>query len=78
MLGRLELTVDECISAYRELIKAIFEEKVSRLGVGATGSIKAQFSSKTLENAIKRVLASRGSVSEGDLLDDGKERGCKV
>ncbi|CAN9468693.1 unnamed protein product [Alternaria alternata] len=78
MLGRLEMTVDECISAYRELIKAVFEEKDSRFGLGRTGNIKAQFSSKTLESAIKKVLASREGVSEGDLLDDGKARGCKV
>ncbi|CAN9472976.1 unnamed protein product [Alternaria alternata] len=75
MLGRLEMTVDECISAYRELIKAVFEEKDSRFGLGKTGNIKAQFSSKTLESAIKGVLASREGVSEGDLLDDGKARG---
>jgi Patatin-like phospholipase len=78
MLGRLEMTVDECISAYRELIKAVFEEKRSRLGIGATGSITAQFSSETLNNAIKRVLAKYKDASESELLDDGRDRGCRV
>lgn len=35
------MTVDECILAYRKLIRANFENKNSWLGVGATGSIKA-------------------------------------
>lgn len=72
------MTVDECISAYRDLIKEIFEKKDSRLKLGLTGNIKAKFSSKTLEAAIKRVLASREGVSDGDLLDDGQGIGCRV
>jgi len=78
MLGRLEMTVDECISAYRELIKNIFEEKDSRYGIGKTGDIKAQFSSKALEAAMRKVIGSREGISESDLLNDGKDRGCKV
>lgn len=78
MLGRLEMDVDECVSAYRELIKTVFEEKQNRYGVGGTGNIKAQFSSKTLESAIKKVIASREGISETDLFNDGKPRGCRV
>lgn len=78
MLGRLEMNVDECIAAYRELIKAVFEERQSRFGVGGTGNIKAQFSSETLENAIRKVIASREGISEGDAFNDGKPRGCRV
>src|SRR4029077_17082567 len=37
MLGRLEMDVDECISAYNKLIKAVFEEKSSRFSVSWTG-----------------------------------------
>ncbi len=28
MLGRFEVDVDECISAYEDLMKAVFEEKL--------------------------------------------------
>ncbi|KAF2017972.1 kinase subdomain-containing protein, partial [Aaosphaeria arxii CBS 175.79] len=78
MLGRLEMTVDECIIAYRELIKDVFKARESRAGISAFGRVTSRFSSKALEIAIKRVLASREGVSEDDLFDDGKARGCRV
>jgi predicted acylesterase/phospholipase RssA len=78
MLGRLEMTVDECISAYRQLIKEVFERKESRSRMSVRGDIQAQFSSKTLETAVKRVLSSRKGISDGALLDDDQVRGCRV
>jgi hypothetical protein len=41
MLGRLEMDVDECISAYKDLMKAVFEEKLRRVPVSWRGSTKA-------------------------------------
>lgn len=60
MLGRLEMDVDECIEAYKELMKAVFEKKKSLLAVGFRGQIKSRFSSKALEKAIKGVIEKRG------------------
>ena len=78
MLGRLEMTVDECLSVYQNLMKTIFEEKESRYGISKTGNIKARFSTKALETAIKKVIASIDGMSETDLLNDGQSRGCRV
>lgn len=77
MLGRLEMDVDECISAYSGLIKTIFDEKSSRLPFGWKGKIKARFDSAKLKSAIMGVLTSRG-LSEKDLFNDGTARGCGV
>ena len=75
MLGRLEMDVDECISAYNELTRAVFEEKSSRLSISWSGTIKAQFDSKRLKNAIEEVIARHGA-SQTDLFND--ENRCRV
>jgi hypothetical protein len=77
MLGRLEMTVEECILAYTQLMKAVFDEKSSWLPFSWSGSTKAQFDSNRLKKAIEEVVVSSG-VSKTDLLNDGTDRGCKV
>lgn len=77
MLGRLEMDVDECISAYVELIKTIFEDKLNSLPVGGTGKIKPRFDSGKLKDAILSVTARYGA-SGTELLNNGRERGTKV
>jgi len=68
--------VDECISEYTELIKAIFGERSSRLSFSWKGKVKAQFDSTRLEDSIK-VITNHG-VLAAELFIDGTERGCKV
>jgi patatin-like phospholipase/acyl hydrolase len=76
MLGRLELSVDECIEAYTDLMARVF--KHSKLSpVSLTGNVRARFDSKELEKAIQEVIISRGG-KETDKLNDGSKRGCKV
>jgi hypothetical protein len=77
MLGRLEMDVDDCISAYTTLIKAVFEEKSSCLPVGWMGETRAQFDSKKLKRAIEEVIHSKGA-STVDHFNDGKLRGCRT
>lgn len=52
MLGRLEMDVDECISAYSGLAAAVFGEKLSSIPVNFKGHVKARFDSAKLESAI--------------------------
>ncbi|KAI9688258.1 MAG: hypothetical protein M1822_001764 [Bathelium mastoideum] len=75
MLGRLEMDLDECITAYSELMNAVFVEKSSWLPFSWTGKLKAQFDSKKLKGAVENVISSRGA-SPTDAFDDGKDRGC--
>ena len=77
MLGRLEMDVDQCITAYSDLAAAVFGEKLSRIPVDIKGKVKPRFDSAKLESAIKKVLAQSGG-SEIDLLNDGTERRCRT
>jgi hypothetical protein len=53
MLGRLGMTVDECIRAYREVAQQAFTPKRSTIFPAApTGA----FSAKALESAIKKTV----------------------
>jgi hypothetical protein len=60
MLGRLEMDVDECVSAYKDLMKAVLEEKLSR--------------TRKLKSAFGKVITSRG-LNQADLFNDGTARG---
>jgi hypothetical protein len=77
MLGRLEMDVDECISAYNRLMESVFEEEASGSAISWTGRGKAQFDSARLKSAIEEVITGYG-VSTTGLLNDGNPRGCKV
>jgi len=77
MLGRLQMDVDTCITAYTELMKSIFEEKSSWLPFTLGGKTQARFDSSKLEDAINKVITSSGN-SVNDLFNDGVDRGCKV
>lgn len=77
MLGRLEMSVDECITAYSGLAADVFREKSSRIPFNVKGKVKSRFSSAKLEGAVNKVVTESGA-SEADLLDDGTERGCRT
>jgi hypothetical protein len=77
MLGRLEMSVDECISSYSMLMEAVFKEKSSWLPIGWSGATRAQFDSTKLKDAIDKVITDYGVLST-DHFDDGNARGCRV
>jgi hypothetical protein len=77
MLGRLEMDVDECITAYGNLAAAVFGEKCSMFPVTIGGQSKAPFDSAKLEDAIRNVIKQSGA-SEDNLFNDGTERGCRT
>ncbi|KAJ5729684.1 Acyl transferase/acyl hydrolase/lysophospholipase [Penicillium malachiteum] len=77
MLGRLEMDVDECIEAYRELMESVFSEKSRRIALDWSGNIKAQYDSQKLRAAIENVIV-RAGVSPDALMNDGNSRRCRV
>ena len=77
MLGRLEMNVGECITAYSDLAAAVFGEKPSLVPVSVKGRIKRQFDSAKLESAIRKIIVQSG-LSETDLLNDGIEHRCRT
>jgi Patatin-like phospholipase len=76
MLGRLEMDVDECISAYNKLTKAVFKEKSGWLSANWMGRTTTRFESNRLKSAIEEVIGSKGA-SAVDLFNDGNLRGCR-
>ncbi|RMZ90279.1 hypothetical protein DV736_g2495, partial [Chaetothyriales sp. CBS 134916] len=77
MLGRLEMDVDECITAYTQLIKNVFEEKAHRTPFSWSGRVQARFDNGKLKAAIEEVITRQG-YSPTELFNDGKPRGCRV
>lgn len=68
MLGRLEMSVDECIVAYSKLMRDVFSEKVSKIPFTWKGGVKAQFDSRKLRAAIDQVIRESG-VGASDAFD---------
>ncbi|KAJ5354406.1 uncharacterized protein N7496_012839 [Penicillium cataractarum] len=77
MLGRLEMSIDECIQAYTQLINSVFGEKVNTIPVDWSGKIRPQYDSQRLKAAIENVIEKAGAAP-GDLMDDGARRHCRV
>ncbi|KAI1615399.1 hypothetical protein EDD36DRAFT_462913 [Exophiala viscosa] len=75
MLGRLEMTIDECIEAYTSLADKVFQKKAPRMKI--TGKIRGQFDSKKLEDAIREVVEKR-TTQKDTLLKSEADTACKV
>ncbi|KAI3332970.1 FabD/lysophospholipase-like protein [Ustulina deusta] len=74
MLGRLGMTVDECIEAYVSLSDRVFEKKSHRVKIN--GKLQGRYDKTELERAIKEILIKRG-LPEDALLKD-VDAACKV
>ncbi|KAF2726462.1 FabD/lysophospholipase-like protein, partial [Polyplosphaeria fusca] len=75
MLGRLKMSIDECIDAYLALSERVFQKKRHRVTV--KGKVQGRFDSSELAQAIQEVIKQQG-LQEGTLLKDAPEAGCKV
>ncbi|CAD0028021.1 unnamed protein product, partial [Aureobasidium pullulans] len=68
MLGRLDMSMDECVKAYSELSATVFAKK-HRMSVDIKGNLKERYDSKVLEQAIKQIVRDR-NLHEDTLLKD--------
>ena len=75
MLGRLRMTVDECISAYISLADKVFEKKSHRVKIN--GQLQGRFDTAALELTVKQVLTDNGHAQDA-LLKDPSNTACKV
>jgi patatin-like phospholipase/acyl hydrolase len=71
MLGRLCMTVDECIDAYTRLSHRVFEKKNHRITI--KGKPQGRFDGAELERVVKTIVVKRG-LSEDILLKDPDSR----
>jgi hypothetical protein len=74
MLGRLRMSVDECIGAYLSLSDDVFHKKRHRVTI--KGKVQGRFDSEELERAVKAIVKERGYDEEVLLKDD--PAACKV
>ncbi|TGJ71127.1 hypothetical protein EYR41_003115 [Orbilia oligospora] len=62
MLGRLQMSIDECIQAYRDMAKRVFGidtlERLARFG-----ATKARFDAEVLERVIKKYAGNKWMVN---------------
>lgn len=75
MLGRLRMTVDECIDAYVSLSDRIFQKQRHRVTI--KGRVQGRFDSDELERATKEIIVRQG-LAEDALLKDAPDAKCKV
>ncbi|KAL8724135.1 MAG: hypothetical protein Q9166_008122, partial [cf. Caloplaca sp. 2 TL-2023] len=75
MLGRLELSIQECIDAYLSLSDRVFEKKRHRMTT--KGNIQGRFDSTELERAVKEVVTKQG-LDKDALLKAASDDKCKV
>jgi hypothetical protein len=79
MLGRLRMTVDECIDVFQHISQVVFNNSPSILSRVYGGFISGRpfFDGAKLESAIKELLDARG-IDEDAKLRDADNAKCKV
>ena len=77
MLGRLEMSVEECIECYIKTMKHVFEKKANHSFISILGGVQPRFSSKALESAISQVLKER-DIPVNEKFENGTRPQCKV
>ena len=76
MLGRLRMSIRDCIDAYIRLSDKVFK-KIHYSPVSWRGRAQGRFDHKALETAIKDVVISAG-LKEDALLKDDRPDSCKL
>ncbi|KAM0280210.1 hypothetical protein ACHAQH_004167 [Verticillium albo-atrum] len=74
MLGRLRMSIDDCINSYMSLSDEVFGKKNGVLRLN--GQVRARFDSIVLERAIKKIVVQTGH-DEDALLKDASNK-CRV
>jgi hypothetical protein len=75
MLGRLQMSVADCIDAYISLSDQVFRKTRHRVTIN--GQVQGRFDAEKLTQAIKKVVKQQG-LQEDTLLKDVPEAACKV
>ena len=77
MLGRLEMSVDECIQAYSTMSREVFKTKWYKTRIGPTGEVQGRFDTQRLEQEIRKIVEAKTGQENTLLKVDGKAK-CKV
>jgi len=80
MLGRLHMTIDECITQYEQVGGQVFGKKLygGKFGKALKGLTSSAFYDiKILQEEVKKVLDSKGIAHDEDFRESGIPT-CKV
>jgi hypothetical protein len=77
MLGRLKMSVEDCIDAYTTLMQEVFAKKENISPFGFAGAVKSRFSSDVLKRAIERVLTDNGTPLD-EKFEETTQPACRV
>jgi calcium-independent phospholipase A2-gamma len=79
MLGRLEMSVDQCIEAYIGMMDVVFDPKdKKKLPFKIrNGKVQPQYKTKHMEQAIKQVISNAGWSSDDRFRGEKRSR-CKT
>ncbi|KAF1993615.1 phospholipase [Amniculicola lignicola CBS 123094] len=79
MLGRLEMSVDQCIKAYIEMMDSIFDPKDKKKlpFKMRDGKVQPRYKTAHMEQAIKQVISNAGYTSD-DPFRGEKKFACKT
>ena len=80
MLGRLHMSVEDCLSVYKRMCKKVFAQSLrTTYGIKYfnAGAGRAWFKAEDLEKVVKDLLVERG-LRQDALLMETKDPACKV
>ena len=77
MLGRLEMTVDECIEAFTGIMDAVFTKKHTIPFNIFSGQVVPRFDTAILEDSIKNTIEGAGYHREERMRGPKRSR-CRV
>ena len=75
MLGRLHMSVDECVSAYMDFSQAMFKPKQSRWNALVRPKVQSTLDEQTMQDIIRRSSASCPNLDD---LMRNSDSPCKV
>ena len=75
MLGRLRMSVEDCIAAYSALSKDVFVKK--RMLLNFKGNVQARFDTAALEKAVLKYIEA-ADLPKNALMWDTDEIQCKT
>jgi patatin-like phospholipase/acyl hydrolase len=75
MLGRLEMSVDECIAEYQQISSTVFTKVRHRLNW--RGQVQGRFDDEILAEKVRELLVKKG-LKEQELLKKTTSSGCRT
>ena len=76
MLGRLRMSVDECVTEYKRLSARVFTKVYHRMNW--KGNVQGQFDDEALVRGVQELLVSRGLDKDALLKEPAVGSACKT